>query len=92
MYCIVSTKNYRKSYKKLLRSGREDDIKELEKIISLIAYDKKLDIKFKDHKLHGELSRFRECHIKPDLLLIYEKDKKNLILVLVDIGSHDDLF
>ena len=53
---------------------------------------KKLDEKLKDHKLHGELSNYRECHIKSNLLLIYKKDDQNLILLLVNIGSHDDLF
>lgn len=92
MYGIVATRSYERSCKKLLKSGREKDIKELEKIISLIASDTKLDAKFKDHKLHGQLFRLRACHIKPDLLLIYQKDRKNLILILIDAGRHDDLF
>ncbi|MDO7253952.1 type II toxin-antitoxin system YafQ family toxin, partial [Helicobacter cappadocius] len=48
--------------------------------------------KYKDHKLKGEYKDFRECHIKPDLLLIYKIDKEVLILACIAIGSHSDLF
>lgn len=92
MYEIVPSKNYRKSVRKLLKSGRKDSFMKLEKIISLISSGKKLDKKFQDHKLHGELSNLRECHIESNLLLVYKKDGQNLILLLVNIGSHDDLF
>ena len=50
----------------------------------------KLDSKFKDHPLKCELKEFRECHIKPDLLLIY-RVRENF-LELIDIGSHSELF
>ncbi|WP_304418120.1 type II toxin-antitoxin system YafQ family toxin, partial [uncultured Helicobacter sp.] len=46
----------------------------------------------KDHALKGEYIGFRECHIKPDLLLIYQKDKHILILTCIDVGSHSKLF
>ena len=43
----------------------------------------------RDHALAGNWSGFRECHIKPDLLLIYEKSN---IIQLVRLGSHSELF
>jgi mRNA interferase YafQ len=49
-----------------------------------------LDYKYKDHQLKGSLKEFRECHIKPDLLLIYSIEHN--ILELVNIGSHSELF
>lgn len=45
---------------------------------------------FRDHALGGNWSGFRECHIRPDLLLIYEPD--NQIVQLVRLGSHAELF
>lgn len=54
--------------------------------------DKVLDPKHKDHKLTGQYDGFRECHIKPDLLLIYKKEKRILILICLAIGSHSELF
>lgn len=91
MYKVVSTSNFKKSLKKIEKSGKYSVV-EIRKIIEIIALGKKLDEKLKDHKLHGELSNYRECHIKSNLLLIYKKDDQNLILLLVNIGSHDDLF
>ena len=91
MYKIILTSRFKRSLKKIKKSNKHD-LSYIQNLINEIAYDKKLDIKYKDHKLHGELSKLRECHIKPNLLLIYEKDKKDLILVLVDIGSHNNLF
>ena len=46
--------------------------------------------KYKDHQLIGKMKDFRECHIKPDLLLIYMIEDNTL--KLVDIGSHSELF
>ena len=91
MYKIILTNRFKKSLKKIEKSHKYN-LSDIKNLINNIAHNKKLDIRFKDHKLHGELSKLRECHIKPDLLLMYEKDKKNLILVLIDIGSHNKLF
>ncbi|MCK5153281.1 MAG: type II toxin-antitoxin system YafQ family toxin, partial [Spirochaetales bacterium] len=49
-----------------------------------------LEKKYKDHTLTGEYTGFKECHLKPDLLLIYQINHD--ILKLVDIGSHSTLF
>ncbi|MCI6573892.1 MAG: type II toxin-antitoxin system YafQ family toxin [Arcanobacterium sp.] len=53
---------------------------------------KPLAEKHKDHDLGGNLCGFRECRIKPDLLLIYRIDGHDLILFLNRTGSHSDLF
>ncbi|MCH9740981.1 MAG: type II toxin-antitoxin system YafQ family toxin [Epsilonproteobacteria bacterium] len=49
-----------------------------------------LETKYKDHQLKGNLKEFRECHVKPDLLLMYRINDD--VLELVDIGSHSELF
>ncbi|WQV30701.1 type II toxin-antitoxin system YafQ family toxin [Helicobacter pylori] len=49
-----------------------------------------LDEKFKDHALVGEYKGCRECHIKPDVLLVYRV--KDNVLTLVRLGSHSELF
>ena len=79
----------------------ERDLKRLEKnkadkskfliVINDLANNKVLDPKYKDHRLNGKLRKFRECHIEDDWLLMYKKDKKRLILVLVRTGTHDDI-
>lgn len=91
MYLKTYTKSFKKSLRNLEKSGNLD-LKLISKLINLIAEGKKLDIKYRDHKLSGEYEGCRECHIKPDLLLIYQIREKELILVLIDIGSHSELF
>jgi len=88
-YKIVFTKTFAKSLKKLNKSG-SFEIGSLEVVIDLILKRIKLPSSYKDHKLNGEWLGYRECHIKPDLLLIYEIYKNELRLA--DIGSHSELF
>lgn len=75
-----------------MRSGvfSEVDEENLLDVIRKLAQGKSLDPKYKDHSLSGNWKNFRECHIKPDLLLIYQI--KNDTLYLVRLGSHGNLF
>lgn len=91
MYYKHYTKRFQKSFKKIIRSGKIER-KEIESIINILASGNKLAPKYQDHLLHGSLYGFHECHIKPDLLLIYYIKNKELVLVLFDIGSHSELF
>ena len=68
------------------------DLNELSKVVNLLANRKTLPIKYKDHALSGDYSNFRECHIKPDWLLIYHIDDEELELFLLRTGTHSDLF
>ncbi len=91
MYQKYYTKNFQKSIKKIIRSGF---IKrsEIESVIDIIADGDKLPERCKDHDLNGIYLGYRECHIRSDLLLIYKIEYKKLILILVDVGSHSELF
>ena len=90
MFPIHYSKQYRKSYKRLAKSG-DFDSAELEGVIDTLASGKKLPEKYKDHSLSGTLSAYRECHVKPDLVMIYTLTNSNL-LVIADVGSHSELF
>jgi len=94
MYKVVRTRQFEKSYRKLKKSGVfKPSVKQnLEEAIVLLADGKSLPISYADHKLSGELQQYRECHIKGNLLLEYEYRNDILVLVLVDIGSHSQLF
>ena len=91
MLLIRTTRQFRKSLKKLSRSGRFDQ-EEVGVVIDALARGEKLDASYSDHELSHEFSGNRECHIKPDLLLIYKVENNNLVLVLINLGSHSDLF
>ena len=57
-----------------------------------LANNEELASKYKDHALIGSYKGFRECHIKPDLLLIYKKQNEILLLTCVEVGSYSELF
>ena len=90
MLTIKRTSQFKKDFKRIVKQGF--DIQPLAEVIDKLSKEEPLDEKFCDHPLKGELSGFRECHIKPDWLLIYLVDKGELILTLSRTGSHSDLF
>jgi mRNA interferase YafQ len=59
--------------------------------LSPITLDQFLAASYHDHSLTGEWTGCRECHIKPDLLLIYKKEGNDK-LILARLGSHSELF
>lgn len=91
MYKIVSSKQFRRDYKKLCRSGRFD-VSILNKIINTLAQGEVLDKKYKDHVLKGSMESLHECHLKPDLLLVYKIYGERVVLELIRLGSHSELF
>ncbi|MDD2640967.1 MAG: type II toxin-antitoxin system YafQ family toxin [Arcobacteraceae bacterium] len=88
MYQIFRTSAFKKDYKKLSPQDKE----EVKRIIIRLANNEVLDPKYKDHKLIGNYKDCKECHIKPDLLLIYRIDANILELALVRTGNHSELF
>lgn len=81
---------FKKAFKRIKKRGY--DISRLEKIVELLANEVPLPEQFKDHNLSGNYNGFRECHIAPDWLLIYQVNNNELVLVLSRTGSHSDLF
>jgi mRNA interferase YafQ len=89
---IERTNAFRRDFKRELRGQHRRDLEGLlTSVISLLAEDKALPEKNRDHALAGEWHDFRECHLKPDLLLIYRKVETD-VLQLVRLGSHSELF
>ena len=85
---LARTKRFKKSFKKLRLKDNDEAIyiDVVSKLLNGIA----LDEKYKDHSLKGDLERYKECHLKPDLLLIYRTHGDEV--QLIDIGSHSELF
>lgn len=81
---------FKKDFKRIKKRGY--DISRLEKIVELLANEVPLPEQFKDHNLSGNYNDFRECHIAPDWLLIYQVNNNELVLVLSRTGLHSDLF
>lgn len=90
MLKIKFLNSFKKDYKRIVKRGY--DIALLENVIRMLADGEMLPAKYRDHTLTGNYSGFRECHITPDWLLIYEVRESELILVLSRTGTHSDLF
>jgi len=88
MYSIFGATTFKKDYKKLNSQEKEA----LKTVITSLANGETLDEVYKDHKLMGNYLGCRECHVKPDLLLIYRIDNHILELALVRTGNHSKLF
>lgn len=92
------TSRFRKDLKRE-RRGRYKSILEdsLFAVVDLLATDAHLPESYKDHALTGNWSGFRDCHLKPDLVLIYRKTtdtKGNALLEILELarlGSHSTL-
>jgi len=89
-YTIVVTKQYKKAFKKIKHNRKL--VKELELVVDILATDDILDKKYRDHYLSGILKDFRELHVRPNLLLVYRKYEDKLVLILANLGSHNELF
>lgn len=87
-YSVAFSKKFKKDFKKLSK----DDKTICRKIIDRLADDEPLEPKYKDHALKGNYIGFRECHIKPDLLLVYRKNNDILELYLANLGNHNNIF
>ena len=88
MLNVVFKSRFKKDLKRLKSSNRNED--ELLAVIDVLANEQPLGEKFRDHFLVGNYVGCRECHIRPDWLLIYQTTETDLLLMRT--GSHSELF
>lgn len=81
-------RDYKREAKGRYRATLDDVLKPV--LVALVT-DQPLDSRYRDHDLSGDWVTYRECHIKPDLLLIYRKSDAD-VLKLARLGSHSELF
>lgn len=86
---IFRRTQFKTDFKRVSCSGRYK-LEDVLGIIEKLAKDEPLPDRHCDHALIGDLKDYRDCHIKPDLVLIYQKSDDNT-LQLVRIGSHSEL-
>jgi mRNA interferase YafQ len=93
MRTIERSTTFKRDYKriKITPRYRKDLDLLLSDILKLLLADKALPEKNLDHSLSGNWHGYRECHIKPNLLLIYSKPDSST-LRLIRLGSHSELF
>ena len=90
MYRIEFTNEMKRNAKLMRKRGK--DMTKLTKVLDLLSTGDPLPSQYRDHQLTGSLRDFRECHIEPDWLLIYQIHNDILVLTATGAGTHADLF
>jgi mRNA interferase YafQ len=90
-YQVHYSKRFIKSLKRVkqLPGFKAERLKE---VIRLLSCGEKLPTVCRDHRLTGHMNTYRECHLAPDILLMYEIDDGILTLTLVNVGNHSQFF
>lgn len=92
MYQLVTTSRFRKDLKKV--KGRPSDFKLIARVLKQLQVDgvKGIAAQMKPHRLKGNYADNWECHVKPDLLIIWFQIESPKEIRLIRVGSHSDLF
>lgn len=86
----VFTKQFSRDLKLAVRRGK--NLKKITAVIDLICAQNPLPPALRDHPLKGDYAGYRDCHVEPDLVLIYRIVQDRLQLICLRLGSHGDLF
>ena len=90
MYTIRFTGEFKRQMKMCERRGYDMEL--LREAIRILATEGKLPEKYLPHQLHGDRKGQWECHIQPDWLLVWKQYDQELVLVMLNMGTHSDLF
>jgi mRNA interferase YafQ len=92
MRTIDRSSAFKRDYKREVKGQHRTTLDDaLKSVLVKLATDQALDAHYRDHDLSGDWAGYRECHVKPDLLLIYRKSNADN-LRLARLGSHSQLF
>ena len=89
-YKICITGLFKRSYKRCLKRGFNGE--RLSEVLTILSSGGTLPPKYRSHKLSGKYEGCMECHIQPDWLLVWQQNNEQLTLLLIDTGTHSDLF
>jgi mRNA interferase YafQ len=91
MRTIKRTARFKKDYKREAKGHHGPSLdRDLLVVVRQLAADEHLPERLRDHALTGDWKDHRDCHVKPDLVLIYRKPDADT-LELVRLGSHSVL-
>lgn len=92
MRTIERSTAFKRDYKREARGKHRATLEaDLRAVLVALASDTPLEPRHRDHDLSGNWAGYRDCHIKPDLVLIYRKPDPHT-LRLARLGSHSELF
>lgn len=91
MRTIKQTAQFQRDLKREAKGRHRQTLhREFVRLVEMLAHDQPLADQYRDHALGGDWRDHRDCHIKPDLVLIYRKPD-DAVLQLVRLGSHSEL-
>ncbi|KXA18417.1 type II toxin-antitoxin system YafQ family toxin [Gardnerella vaginalis] len=90
MLTLTYTSQFKKDMKLIRKRGYDTHLVDI--LLEKLRNEEVLDESYQDHPLKGKYRGFRECHVKPDWLLIYRIDNDDVVLVLSRTGTHSDVF
>ncbi len=90
MYSVRYTAQFKKDLKLCVKRGLDIDL--IRTAITILAENGKLPQSYKPHVLHGKRDGQWECHIKPDWLMVWEQSDEELTILMLNTGTHSDLF
>ena len=90
MLTPIYKSTFKKDFKRATRRGKDPE--KIKAVVKLLCAQEPLPPSLHDHALSGSYNEYRDCHIEPDLVLIYRIDNGQLQLICLRLGSHSDLF
>ena len=91
MYTIRYSGQFKRSYKLCKKRGY--DMAKLEVVLRILSETGTLPAKYNPHRLSGRhWAGYWECHIEPNWLLVWDQNDMELVLLLLETGTHSDLF
>lgn len=91
MRTIERSTRFKRDYKREMKGRHRATLDaELVPLLIALASDAPIDVRHQDHGLSGDWAGYRDCHVKPDLVLIYARTDHTL--KLARLGSHSEVF
>lgn len=87
---VVKTSQFKRDLKRFRHDA--EVLAELGAVVDALAADAELPPKCCDHALHNNWEGCRDCHVRPDVVLVYRKTADGLVLCLLRIGGHAEVF
>jgi mRNA interferase YafQ len=91
MYQVIFTNQFKHAVKRCAKRGL--DVSKIAVIVDILKVGGSLPQEYHPHKLSGfKGNNTWECHIQPDWLLVWEQNDTQLTLLMLNSGTHSDLF
>ena len=90
MLVPVFSSAFNRDYKRAVRRGKNPE--KIQNVIRLLCAQGPLPTSLRDHPLKGKLAGIRDCHVEPDLILLYRVVHDQLQLICLRLGTHADIF